>query len=291
VDRVLRTAEPIEFTTEPLQEPFASRDTSVSCLVRLSARNSGAAWIEAGCSSIDLAGETLPLSQLVRLAAELGLQAEWVRLDWQGLKTAVADHPVLIVHSNTEVVVVTAGGRSGAEEVSVWDPKHDGVVFFVSHEDFERTWSGHALLITGKDAGANIFDASPALPDMPIQQTPPRTSQRSLGFLPLGVAATVIVAIGGIVLFLLTPPGADQAAGPGATTPLDSLRAQNPLVNQRQAASKAGVVVTTPIVTTPEASLSATPPSTGAAAEPKPGATSPLGAPKREVHPATQPHL
>jgi hypothetical protein len=197
---------------------------------------------------------------------------------------------VLIVHSNTEVVVVTAGGRSGAEEVSVWDPKHDGVVFFVSREDFERTWSGHALLITGKDAGANIFDASPAPPDMPIQQTPPRISPRSL-YLPLGVAATVIVAIGGIVLFLLTPPGADQAAGPGATTRLDSLRAQNPLVNQRQAASAAGVVVTTPIVTTPEASLSATPPSTGAAAEPKPGATSPLGAPKREVHPATQPHL
>jgi len=285
----LRTAEPIEFTTELLQEPLASRDAAISCLVRLSAQNGGAARTEAGRNSIDPGSETLPLSRLVTLAAEFGLQAEWIRLDWQGLKTAVADHPVLIVHSNTEVVVITAGGRSGAEEVSVWDPKHDGVVFFVWREDVERTWSGHALLITAKDAGANIFDASPAPPDMPIQQTPPRISPRSL-YLPLGVAATVIVAIGGIVLFLLTPPGADQTAGPGATTRLDSLRAQNPLVNQRQAASAAGVVVTTSIVTTPKASsLSATPTSTGPAARPEPDDAPSLGAAKREADPARSP--
>ena len=277
MDRVLRTAEPIEFTTEPLQEPSASRDTAVSCLVRLSARNSGAAWIEAGCSSIDLAGETLPLSQLVRLAAELGLQAEWVRLDWQELKTAASTRPLLILRDNTEVVVVTGVGRSGAEEVSVWDPHHDGVVFFVSCEDFERSWSGHTLLITPKDAGANIFDISPTSLGSSKQQHPPKKPWITLG-LSLGVAATALVTSLGMVLFLLIPPNADT----GITTGAGSIKTQNPLVTRREAGSPAGVIATTPVETTPEAaSISAPPASTRTAAGPKQGAASPLGAPKR----------
>jgi len=199
--------EPIEFTTEPLQEPFASRDAAVSCLARLSVRNDGAMRSEAARANIDLAGETLPLSGLVTLAAEFGLKAERVRLDWQGLKTAVSVRSVLIVRNNSEVVVVTGGGRSGAEEVSVWDPHHDGVVFFVSREDFERTWSGHALLIASKDAGANIFDISPTPSGRSKQQRAPRKPQVSLG-LSLGVAATALVTSLGMVLFLLTPPDA-----------------------------------------------------------------------------------
>src|SRR6516165_7298622 len=238
-------SDPIEFTTEPLQEPLASRDAAISCLVRLSARNGGTARSEAARASIDPAGETLPLSRLVTVAAEFGLEAARVELDWQGLKTAASAHPVLIVRKNTDVVVVTGGGRSGAEEVSVWDPHHDGVVFFVAREDFEGGWSGHALIITPEDADANVFklrpghetapdtggDTSPTPPDKPKQQTPPspmrtaraskwsrhdRTSRRSLG-LPLGFAATAIVATAGIALFLLTPPG----AGPSAPGPVE----------------------------------------------------------------------
>ena len=59
-------AEPIELSTEPLQEPVASCDTAISCLARLSAQNGGGARIEAARRSIDLASETLTLSRLVK---------------------------------------------------------------------------------------------------------------------------------------------------------------------------------------------------------------------------------
>lgn len=215
MDRVLRTAEPLELSTEPLQEPVASCDTAVSCLTRLCVRSDVAARIETARRSVDLAGETLPLSRLVKLALEFGLRAERVELDWQGLKDAVFAHPLLIVRRNTNVVVITGSGRSGAEEVSVWDPHHDGVVFFVSRDDFERTWSGHTLLITPKDAGTNIFDSSPK------SQTPPTRSRRSLS-LSLGVAATALVASLGMVLFLLTQPSAHQVADPNTPKQVDS---------------------------------------------------------------------
>src|SRR6516165_3615849 len=207
-------AEPIELSTEPLREPAASCDTAISCLARLSAQNGGAARIEAARGSIDLANETVSLSRLVKFAAEYGLQAQWIQLDWQGLKTTASAQPLLVVRNDADVVVVTGGGRSGAEEVSVWDPHHDGVVFFVSREDFERTWSGHTLLITPKDAGANVFDILSTSPGTPTRQRPPRQSRVILG-LSLGVAATALVASLGMVLFLLTSPDADHAADPG----------------------------------------------------------------------------
>ena len=283
---------PIDLSTEPLQEPVASCDTATSCLARLSMQNGGAARITAARKRIDLASEPLPLSRLVKLAAEFGLQAEWIQLDWQGLKTAVVAHPVLIVRKNTDVVVVTGGGRSGAEEVSVWDPHHDGVVFFVAREDFEGGWSGHALIITPEDEGANT---SPTPPDMPKQQTPraarasklsrhARTSRRSLG-LTLGLAATAIVVSASIAVFLLTPPSADQVAGPSAPARVDSAGAQNTLVNRREAAPSTGV-----LATTPEAiSIFATPTSTGPTPIPTPDGAPRLGAPTREASPAAPP--
>ena len=300
---------PIELSAEPLQEPVASCDTAISCLARLSMQNGSAARITAARRRIDLANETLPLSRLVKLAAAFGLQAEWIQLDWQGLKTAVVAHPVLIVRKNTDVVVVTGGGRSGAEEVSVWDPHHDGVVFFVAREDFEGGWSGHALIITPEDADANVFklrpghetapdtggDTSPTPPDKPKQQTPPspmrtaraskwsrhdRTSRRSLG-LPLGFAATAIVATAGIALFLLTPPG----AGPSAPGPVEPAVVPGTLVNGKEAAPSAGAVATAPVVPTSEAAAtSTTAPSVGPAS--KPDDAPPLGAPTREASPA-----
>ena len=309
-------AELIELSTEPLQEPVASCDTAVSCLTRLSVQNGGAARIEAARGSIDLASETLPLSRLVRLAAEFGLQAGWVQLDWQGLKTAASAQPLLVVRNDSDVVVVTGGGRSGAEEVSVWDPHHDGVVFFVAREDFERAWSGHALIITPAHAEANVFKLrpdhettpdtagadSPAHPDVPKQKTPPspvRTARaskssrdagrlrRSLG-LPLGVAATAIVATGGIALFLLTAPDAGRITSPRAPTAVNSAAIPGTLMNGREAAPSAGVVATAPVVATSEvASNSTTPPSGGPAS--KPEDAPPRGAQTREVSPPSPP--
>src|SRR6516165_6321097 len=285
-------SDPIEFTTEPLQEPLASRDAAISCLVRLSARNGGTARSEAARASIDPAGETLPLSRLVTVAAEFGLEAARVELDWQGLKTAASAHPVLIVRGNTEVVVVTGGGRSGAEEVSVWDPHHDGVVFFVSREDFERAWAGHALMITPVHAEANVVklrpgrettpdaagDDSPADPDVSKQQTSPspmrtarasksgrrgETSRRSAGLL-LGLAVTAIVVAAGIGLFLLTAPDADHIASPRAAAPVKSAAIPDTLMNGREAAPPAGVAAPPAVVGSSETtSTSATPPSAG----------------------------
>ena len=119
-------AKPIELSREPLREPVASCDTAIACLLRLSVHTGSATQIEAASRTADQAGETISLSRLIELAAEIGHQAEWIQPDWQGLKNAVFAHPLLIVRNDTNAVVVTAGGRPGAEEVSVWDPHHDG---------------------------------------------------------------------------------------------------------------------------------------------------------------------
>jgi len=224
----LRTAEPIELSTNPLQEPVASRDTAISCLVRLAAQNRGVEQIEAARRSIELVTEPLSLSTLVKLAPGFRLQAERVRLDWQGLKRAVSAHPVLVVRDSADAVLVTGGGR---------------FVFFVSRDDFERNWSGHALLITPGEAGAKLFDPSPQ------PRTPPRRPTHWLG-LSLGIAAAALVVSGGMVLFLLTAPNADQGAAPVSPEPAASARAQN----------SAKPVVTAPLgAATPEASSAVQP--------------------------------
>ena len=309
-------AEPIELSTEPLHEPVASCDTAIACLARLSAQNGGAARNEIARGNIDLDGDTLTLSRLVRLAAEFGLHAQWMELDWQGLKTTATAQPLLVVRNDGDVVVVTGGGRSGAEEVSVWDPHHDGVVFFVSREDFERAWAGHALMITPAHAEANVVklrpgrettpdaagDDSPADPDVSKQQTSPspirtarasksrcpgETSHRSPGLL-LGLAATAIVVAAGIALFLLTAPDADHIASPRAAAPVKSASTRDTLMNGREAAPPAGVAAPPAVVGSSETtSTSATPPSAGPAN--KPGDAPPNGAPTHEASLAAPP--
>ena len=203
-----------------------------------------------------------------------------MRLDWQGLKTAVSARPLLIVRNNSEVVVVTGRGRSGAEEVSVWDPKHDGVVFFASREDFERTCSGHALLITAKDAGANIFAASPSSPTVPERQTPRGKSRTALR-LCLDIAVASLVASAGIVLFMLTPPNAGQTAGPGTSGRVES-------AGGRQTAPSGGAVAAAPSVPLPEAAaISPTRRSSGSRDHHEPDDI----APKPESGQPAQPHL
>jgi hypothetical protein len=310
-------AEPIELSTEPLQEPVVSCDTAIACLARLSTQNGGAARIEGARGNIDLAGDTLTLSRLVKLAAEFGLHAQWIKLDWQGLKATAAAQPLLVVRNDGDVVVVTGGGRSGAEEVSVWDPHHDGVVFFVSREDFERACSRHALTITPVQAEANAFELqpgrdttpdtagadSPTHPDVPKLQTPTspmrttgasqsirygKTSRRRSLRLPFGLVATAILAAAGIALFLLTTPGADHIASRPAPAPVSPAAIPDTLLSGREAASSAGVVAPAPVVGTFETtSASATPPSPEPAN--KPGEAPPLGAPTQEASPASPP--
>src|SRR5215467_5973163 len=126
---------PIGLANNPLQELAVSWDAAVSCLNRLTAQNGAIADIPATRRRSEVDPATVPLSQLVELAGEFGLHAEWIELDWQTLKTTGFARPLLILRKDGDLVMVTGGGRSGIEEVSVWDPQHDGVVFFVPRED------------------------------------------------------------------------------------------------------------------------------------------------------------
>ena len=53
---------PIDFRTESLREPVASRDTAISCLVRLGAQNGVDLEIETVRRRADLDGDTITVS-------------------------------------------------------------------------------------------------------------------------------------------------------------------------------------------------------------------------------------
>jgi ABC-type bacteriocin/lantibiotic exporter with double-glycine peptidase domain len=144
---------PIELSTDLLQEPVASCDTVMACLKRLNSED-GVASVEADQTSRVLEVATMPLSRVVELAAAFGFKAEWNELDWAGLKATGFTAPILALRKDNDAVIVTGGGRADAEEVSIWDPHHDGVVFFVPREDFEQHWNGQALVITRAEANA-----------------------------------------------------------------------------------------------------------------------------------------
>src|SRR5215470_5029992 len=153
---------PIDFRTESLREPLASRDTAISCLVRLAAQNGINLQIETVRERASTDGDTITVSRLIKLADECGLLLEWVRLDWQGLNTTGFSE-LLIFRDDTNCVVLTGGARAGAEKVSIWDPHHDGVIFYMGREEFERAWNGHALMITPKEPGkASTSPTSPS---------------------------------------------------------------------------------------------------------------------------------
>jgi hypothetical protein len=289
VNRILRMAELIKPHTEPLQEPAVSCDLAISCLIRLGVQNGGAARIEAARKS--LAGQVLPLLRLVELIAEFGLHAECIWLDWQGLKTAVLTHPLLIVRNNFEVVVVTANGRPGTEEVSVWDPHHDGVVFFVSREDFERAWSGHALImrLRSDNADAQVLasrsrneatfakvDDSSLTPNSRKRTPPgseptanaPKFSSRGGGswrsLAPrLGFSAIAIVATAGIAGFFFTYSAAEHVTDPSTPSPAAAAPGQSGLANPMDGASATGAATAVETAPIPEAGLTAKMPSPG----------------------------
>jgi Peptidase C39 family len=144
-------AVPLEPSTELFQEPAASREAAISCLIRLGAQHGVDISVET--VSRETAGESdkLTVSNLIKLANEFGLHAEWGLLDWHELKRTGLNHSLLILRKNSDAVIVTGDGRAGTEEVSVWDPRHDGVIFYVPREDIEQTWNGHALIVTSKE--------------------------------------------------------------------------------------------------------------------------------------------
>jgi len=139
----------VDLSTQQLHEPVVSCDTALSCLIRLRVFNGDDPEIEAVRRVAILDSNTLPASRLIELVGKFGLQAECMRLDWDGLTKAELSYPILVFLKNTNVVVVTGAEGAATEGVSVWDPLHsDGEVLTVRREDFERAWSGDALAIT-----------------------------------------------------------------------------------------------------------------------------------------------
>jgi hypothetical protein len=137
-----------DLLTEAIQEPLASCDAAFSCLLKLGGRSVGSEVEAVRCRNV-VNGETLPISRLIELAADLGLKAEHAGLDWQRLQSLGFNHPLLVVLKNTNVILLTGGGREGVSEVAVWDPGNPyGEILFLPREDFERASTGHALIIT-----------------------------------------------------------------------------------------------------------------------------------------------
>ncbi len=223
---------PIEPLTESILEPVASRETAISCLVRLGVQNGIDIEIETVRRRTVRDGNSLTVSRLIKLADELGLQAEWSRLDWHGLKTTGFSRALLLFWANSNAVVLTGGGRGGADEVSIWDPDHDGVIFYVPREEFERTWNSHALIITPKEQGkafvlqpqqggkaAIVSDmrdkASPAPANIVTHDAGTQLRSRR----PLLASASVaVVATVSVVIFLLVHAGPDNTAAIGTLT-------------------------------------------------------------------------
>jgi hypothetical protein len=150
-----------DFLTEASHEPLASCDAAFSCLLRLGGRSGGSEIGAVHCRNV-VNGETLSISRLIELASDLGLKAEHAQLDWQRLQALGPSRPLLALLKNTNVVVLTVGGRGGVSEVAVWDPLNPfGEILFVLREDFERAWTGHTLIIT--TSPSNGAEMSPTL--------------------------------------------------------------------------------------------------------------------------------
>jgi hypothetical protein len=285
-DRILHMGVALNFPTEPLQEPVAARDTAISCLVRLGVQNGVDLEIENVRSRIALDGDTLAVSRLIELADEFGLQAEWTRLDWEGLTTTGFTHPIFIFRKDTNAVVLTGGGRAGAEEVSVWDPHHDGVIFFVRREEFERAWNGHTLIITPREQ-RKTFDASPReggedaiASDTRDAGTPRRSRSLLFGLAPVGVLATA-----GIGAFLLIHPGPDKVAAISPPAGEEGVMAARGTPSTGEPAARpSAVVANAPAGPTTDAALAiATPAPAEPRGGPMPNTARPLTMPKPAV--------
>ena len=150
----------LDLPTEHLHEPVISCDTALLCLARLGVCSRDDPEIEAFRRRTVLDGNTLPASRLIELVGEFGAQAKCTRLDWNGLTNSELGYPILVFLKNANTVVVTGTDSAAANAVSVWDPLHsDDEVLSVQQEDFERAWSGDALVIARQPSTA--AEASP----------------------------------------------------------------------------------------------------------------------------------
>ena len=127
-------------------EPLASCDAAFSCLLQLGGQSNQVGAVH---SRNVVNGETLSISRLTELAGNLGIKAEHARLDWQRLQAPGFNYPTLALLKDGNVVLLTGRGRDGGAEVAVWDPLNPyEEILFVPREDFERQWTGDALMIT-----------------------------------------------------------------------------------------------------------------------------------------------
>ena len=139
----------IATTRESASGDIVSSETALACLFRLGAQNGVYAEIGAVRRRNLIEGESLPVARLIELAGEFGLQAERVRLDWEGLRNTPFSHPILLLLDNKNAVVLVGVRRNGPEEVAISDPVfRDGEPFFLAREDLERAWRGAALVVT-----------------------------------------------------------------------------------------------------------------------------------------------
>ena len=294
---------PIEPSTASLQEPVASRETAISCLVRLGVQNGIDIEIETVRRRTASDGDGLTVSRLIKLADEFGLQAEWSRLDWHGLKTTGFSRALLVFWTNSNAVLLTGGGRAGGEEVSIWDPHHDGVIFYVPREEFERSWNSHALIITPKEQGktfgpqppqqgrkaamvSDMGDKASSAPANIVTKKllsnplPGATPQLRLRRPLLASASVAVAATASVAIFLLVHAGLDDTPASGALTREDAS-------NSTQ--GTAGKTATGPSVASASSSTAAadatvaTPVPDEARGRPLPDAASPPIAPEPEV--------
>jgi len=170
----------VDFPTKHLREPVVCCDTALPCLVRLGVGTRDDPEIEEFRHRAVLDGNTLPASRLIELAGKLGSRAECMRLDWNGLTKTESTHPTLVFLKNTNAVVVTGTEGPGTEAVSVWDPLHsDDEVLTVRREDFERAWSGDALVIV-RPSSAEAVVTSGSSDEQEVDLPPETGSERAL---------------------------------------------------------------------------------------------------------------
>jgi hypothetical protein len=204
----------IDASTRPLREQVASRDTALACLAQLGVKNGLGPAVAAAHRGDDSGGGSLPIARLIELAGDFGLQAEHARVDWQGLHTMGYDNPILVLLKNTNVAILTGGGRDGAEEVAVWDPLHrDSELLYVPRQEFERAWSGDVLRVTQQPSSTNppSLELHAVNPDQPPatekqQLSSPGQRLSLLRRCCLFIAAIVATAGGGLFLFGLPSP-------------------------------------------------------------------------------------
>jgi hypothetical protein len=163
-----------DLQTQHLQT-VVSCDPALSCHIRLDVCNGDDPEIKALRRRAVLDGNTLSASSLIELVGNFGVRAECTRLDWNGLTKSGLSYPILVFLKNTNAVAVTGTDSAAADAVSVWDPLHsDGEVLSVRREDFERAWTGDALVIARQPStGAEASTASSTERDIEALDPPP----------------------------------------------------------------------------------------------------------------------